>query len=158
MVRLHQKTKPALNTAFLFVLPALFAITAFLVILSQTMQYYSIANRMTQNYETRTASVYLTEKFRQYDISKAVSVTEFGGIPAISFTQENNSQTLLYVYDGYLREITFSNGSLIYLEDGKKIAKLEQLIIKKCTDTLYCFTLTDSTGITMPVYVSLNAH
>ena len=158
MVRLHQSNKHTLHTAFLLVLPTLFAITAFLVIITQTMQYYSIANRMIQNYETRTASAYLAEKLKQHDISQTVSVTKFRGIPAILFTQENHQQTFLYAYDGYLREITVYNGSFIHPEAGTKISELEQLTIAKCTDDLYCFTLTDSSGITTPVYVSLNAH
>lgn len=158
MVRLDQTTKPALNTTFLLVLPALFAFTAFLVIFTQTLQYYSIANRMTKNYETRTASTYLIEKFQQHDVSNAVSVTKFRGIPAILFAQENNQQTFLYAYDGYLRELTIYNNSFLHPEAGTKISKLEKLMITECTDDLYCFMLTDSSGTTTPVYISLNAH
>lgn len=158
MLRLNQTNKHILNTTFLLVLPALFAITAFLVIMTQTMQYYTIANRMTKNYETRTASAYLVEQFQQHDVKGTVSVTKFRGIPAILFTQENHQQTFLYVYDGYLREITVYNGSFIHPDAGTKISELTQLTITEWTDGLYCFTLTDSSGITTPVYISLNAH
>lgn len=158
MIRLNQTNKYTLNTAILLILPALFAITSFLVIITQTMQYYSISNRMTQNYKTRTASTYLTEKFQEYDRSGAVSVTEFQGIPAISFTDENNHQIFLYAYEGYLRESVLPDTTLISPDTGQKIVELTQLTIEECTGNLYRFTLTDSSGITTPIYLSLNAN
>lgn len=161
MVRLNQTNKHSLDTAFILVLLATFAITSFFVIIIGARQYHSIADRMTKNYETRTASSYLVEKFHQHDISGAVSITEIDGIPALSFAQEINQQTyhtLIYAYDGYLREITVSKDSSIQPDAGQKIIELSQFTITECTNNLYCLTLTDSTGTTTPVYISLNAH
>lgn len=158
MIRFNQTTKPILSTALLLLLPALFAIITFLLIITQSIQYYSIANKMTRNYETKTASTYLTEQIKYHNQSGVISITEFYGIPALSFLKENHHQTLLYVYDDYLRELTVSNSSLISPDEGQKIVEMKALSITKYTDILYCFTITDSTGLTIPIFVSLNAQ
>ena len=161
MVRLNRNNKHTLDTAFILALLALFSITSFFVIIIGARQYHSIADRMTENYETRTAASYLVEKFRQHDVTDSVSITELDGIPAIAFTQEINGQTyqtLLYTYENYLREITISKDSTIHPDAGQKIIEAKQMVITVCTDNLYCLTLTDSYGTTTPVYISLNAN
>lgn len=161
MVRLNQNSRHTLDSAFILALLALFSITSFFVIMIGAKQYHSIADRMTENYETRTASSYLLEKFRQHDIAEAVTITEIDGIPAISFSQvinERSYQTLIYAYDGYLREITISEDSNIRPDAGQKVIEVAQLMITECAGNLYCLTLTDSYGTTTPVYISLNAN
>ena len=161
MVRLNQNSRHTLDSAFILALLAVFSITSFFVIIIGARQYHSIADRMTENYETRTAASYLVEKFHQYDVAEAVTITELDGIPAISFSQvinERSYQTLIYAYGGYLREITVSTDSLIHPESGQKIIEAAQLTITECTGNLYCLTLTDSYGTTTPVYISLNAN
>ena len=160
MVRLNRNNSRAIDTFFILALLALFAITSFFVIIIGARQYHSIADRMTQNYETRTASSYLIEKFNQTDVAGSVSITEIEGIPAIALAQNVNNQmytTYIYAYDGYLRETTVSEGSTITLAYGQKIIEAATLEIKACSNYLYCFTLTDTYGNTSPIYISRNA-
>lgn len=160
MVRLNQNNSRALDTFFILALLALFAITSFFVIIIGARQYHSIADHMTENYETRTASAYLVEKFRQNDNADSVTITDLEGISAISFTQVINDQnyhTLIYAYGGYLREITISDDSSITPDAGQKIVEAEKLTIEACTSNLFCFTLTDTYGNTNPIYISLNS-
>jgi len=160
MVRLNRNNSHAIDTFFILALLALFAITSFFVIIIGARQYHSIADQMTQNYETRTASSYLVEKFNQNDIAGSVSITEIDGIPAIALTQTVNNQnytTYIYAYEGYLRETTVSEGTAITPSYGQKIIEAVSLKINLCSNHLYCFTLTDTYGNTCPIYISWNA-
>lgn len=160
MVRLTRNNSRAIDTFFILALLALFAITSFFVIIIGARQYHSIANQMTENYETRTASSYLVEKFNQNDVAGSVSITDVEGIPAITLTQtihEQDYTTYIYAYEGYLREITVSEGTVITPASGQKIVEAAALNIKAFSNNLYCFTLTDSYGNTCPVYISWNA-
>lgn len=160
MVRLNRNNSRAIDTFFILALLALFAITSFFVIIIGARQYHSIANQMTENYETRTASSYLVEKFNQNDVEGSVSITDVEGIPAIALTQtihEQNYTTYIYAFDGYLREITVSQGTAITPASGQKIVEAAALDIKACSNNLYCFTLTDTYGNACPVYISWNA-
>ena len=160
MVRLNRNNSRAIDTFFILALLALFAITSFFVIIIGARQYHSIADRMTENYETRTAASYLTEKFNQNDIAGSVSVVDLEGIPAIALTQTVNEQdytTYIYAYDGYLRETTVSKGTDITPSYGQKIVEATALDIEACSNHLYCFTLTDTYGNVRPIYISWNA-
>jgi len=160
MVRLTRNNSRAIDTFFILALLALFAITSFFVIIIGARQYHSIADQMTQNYETRTASSYLIEKFNQNDVAGSVSITEIEGIPAIALTQAVNSQnytTFIYAHEGYLRETTVSEGTVITPSYGQKIVEAASLDITACSRNLYCFTITDTYGNACPIFISWNA-
>lgn len=161
MVRLNRTNSHAIDTFFILALLALFAITSFFVIIIGARQYHSIADRMTENYETRTASSYLVEKFNQHDVAGSISIADIDGIPAIALTQtvgEADYTTYIYAYDGYLREITVSKNATITAASGQKIIETKALAIAACSSNLYCFTLTDTYDNTHPVYISWNAR
>jgi len=160
MVRLTRNNRRAIDIFFILALLALFAITSFFVIIIGARQYHSIADRMTENYETRTATSYLTEKFNQHDVTGSVSITDIDGIVAVSLTQNVSDRTYttyIYAYDGYLREITVSAGTEITPASGQKIIEAASLSVEACSNNLYCFTLTDTYGTTCPIYISWNA-
>lgn len=159
MVRLNRTNRHAIDTFFILALLALFSITSFFVIMIGARQYHSIANQMTENYETRTASSYLVEKFHQNDTNGSVMITDINGIPAVALTQtirEQNYTTYIYAYDGYLREITVSQGTSVTPSSGQKIVEASGFYATVCSNNLYCFTLTDTYGNSRPIYISRN--
>ena len=137
MLELKKTPEHTIDRVFLLALLALFAATAFLVVSIGAKQYHSIADSMTANYETRTVSSYLEEKMNQND--------------------DTIYTTYIYCYDGYLREITVSDGTTVLPGDGQKIIETKALAIDMVSSNLYCFTITDTTGYTYPLYISLNA-
>ena len=160
MVRLNRNNSRAIDTFFILALLALFAITSFFVIIIGARQYHSIANQMTENYETRTASSYLAEKFNQNDVEGSVTLTDVEDIPAIALTQTIHGQaytTYIYAYEGYLREVTVSSDTAITPEAGQKIVEAAALDITACSRNLYCFTITDTYGNASPIFISWNA-
>ena len=150
MLELKKTPEHTIDRVFLLALLALFAATTFLVVSIGAKQYHSIADSMTANYETRTVSSYLEEKMNQNDVAGSVAVTSIGAFPAIALSEAVNDTiytTYIYCYDGYLREITVSDGTTVLPGDA----------IDMVSSNLYCFTITDTTGYTYPLYISLNA-
>lgn len=160
MLELKKSQEHTIDRVFILALLALFAATAFLIVSIGAKQYKSIADTMTENYETRTVSSYLEEKMNQNDISGSVVITAIGDCQAIALSENINDAvytTYIYCYDGYLREITVSEGTQVSPGDGQKVIEAYGLAIDMVTSNLFRFTVTDSTGYTYPLYISLNA-
>ena len=153
MLELKKTPEHTIDRVFLLALLALFAATAFLVVSIGAKQYHSIADSMTANYETRTVSSYLEEKMNQNDVAGSVAVTSIGAFPAIALSETVNDT----IYTTYIREITVSDGTTVLPGDGQKIIETKALAIDMVSSNLYCFTITDTTGYTYPLYISLNA-
>lgn len=160
MIRLKQNEVHTVDTVFILAILALFSITSILVILIGAKQYKSIADEMSANYETRTVSAYLTEKLNQSDVSGAATVCDLHGTPALALTQTTDGKkycTYIYAYDGYLREITVTDGTSFTRNSGQKIVETDSLSIVPSSDGLFFFQITDTDGNTYPLYVALNA-
>ena len=160
MLDLKKTPAHTIDRIFILALLALFAATAFLLVSIGARQYKSIADSMTTNYETRNVSSYLGEKMNQNDVAGSVVVSSVGSAPAIALSETLNDNvytTYIYCYDGYLREITVSADTVVSPGDGQKIIEADRLLIDMVSSNLYCFTITDHTGYTYPLYISLNA-
>ena len=108
-----------LDLIFILSLFLLFTITAVTTVLTGMRIYRHTTDAMDQNYETRTFSSYLTEKVRQNDVSDGISIFSFSdsgeenqiseALCLTSCVGEQTYNTYLYLYDGYLRELTVSS-------------------------------------------------
>lgn len=159
MMRLNRNETHTVDTIFIMALLALFSISSILVILIGARQYSSIACDMSSNYETRTASAYLTEKLRQNDVSGSACVCDLGDTQALALTQTQDGKdycTYIYAYDGYLREITISPGASFSQESGQKIVEASSLSITPYPNGLFCFQITDTGGNPYQLYVTLS--
>lgn len=160
MIRLKQTAAHTLDTIFILALLTLFALTSFLVVAIGARQYQSVANTMSQNYETRTVSAYLEEKINQSDIAGSADVCNFSGTDALVLTQtvgETDYSTYIYAYDGYLREITVISGTEFSLDSGQKVVETQALSVESFSGNLFCLNITDTDGNCNPLYLSLNA-
>lgn len=167
MIQLKKSSAHRIDTMFILALLAIFGFTSLFVILTGAKQYQSVADRMSENYETRTISSYLEEKLNQSDIASFGSVVELysadaqNSADALALTQIINEQsytTYIYAYDGYLWEITVTSDTAVSLGSGQKIIETGALSIESLSDNLYQFTITDTTGESYSLYVSLNSN
>ena len=166
MMQLKRSSVHTIDTVFILVLLTLFGITSLFVILTGARQYQSIADQMSENYETRTISSYLEEKMNQSDRDGSYSAVELSStdgadtVDALTLTQITNDQsytTYIYAYDGYLWEITVTADSAVSLGSGQKIIETGGMTIDVLSDNLYQFVITDTEGETYSLYVSLNS-
>ena len=124
------------NMGFLLVLLvfALFMVSALLVLLTGADVVQGITERDQASYEQRTAVQYLATRVRQADEVGAISVctTEIGDRLVLSETIDGLPyETMIYCYDGYLRELFCVRGNAFDAAFGEKILPAE------------CFRVTD---------------
>ena len=129
------------NLGFLLVLLvfAVFMVSALLVLLSGADIVQGITQRDQKNYEQRTAVQYIATRVRQADQAGAVSVrtTEMGD--SLILAEEIDGirfETMVYCYDGYLREMFYASGLDAGAEFGEKILPAEQFYVSDCGDYL----------------------
>jgi len=132
---------------FLFVLGLFFTFTisAIFLVLIGSEVYKNTVTRMDQNYETRTAFAYITEKVRQGDIADSIDVVDFNGCQALILQQEYNDiayATYLYAYNNNLMELFTSVGNDLPPESGQEIFKINDFNVEKLSASLYRITVT----------------
>ena len=160
MMQLRKSSGHTIDMVFILGILAVFGITSFFVIMIGAKQYQATADRMSDNYETRTISSYLEEKMNQNDISGSSAVIQLDSTDALALTQVINEQsytTYIYAYDGYLWEITVNSDTEISLGNGQKILETGDMAIKALSSNLYQFTITSTIGEDYSLYVSLNS-
>ena len=161
MMQLRKSSGHTIDMVFILGILAVFGITSFFVILVGAKQYQATANRMSDNYETRTISSYLEEKLNQNDICGSGTVVQLESSDALALTQTINEQsytTYIYAYDGYLWEITVTSDTPVVPGSGQKILETKELEIEALSSNLYQFTITSTIGDEYSLYVSSNSQ
>ena len=129
-MREHSR-KHDLSSLLVLLLFAVFAVCILSVLLTSADTYRRLSDRDQDSYGRRTAAQYITTKVRQADRQDAVSVRSFEGQAALVLTEEIDGEqyeTLIYSYDGYLRELFTSVGGEMLPEDGEKIMEANRFL------------------------------
>jgi len=111
-----------------------FAVCILSVLLTGADVYRKLAARDQIGYDQRTAAQYLTTRVRQADRLGDVSIRYFEGQDALVFTEViegGTYQTLVYCYDGYLRELFAAAGGGFLPEDGERVLEARGLSIRQ---------------------------
>lgn len=111
------------STEFLFILLVLgmFVLGSMLLISLGTKEYRAIVSGMEENSNDRLTEAYLTQKIRRHRRTGAVTTDEVDGSPALLLSDEYQGGTYvtwIYVKDGYLRELTTSEGRRDFLPEA----------------------------------------
>lgn len=135
----------------------LFSITSFLLILIGVKQYQNTSDIMNINYEDRTVSSFLQEKIRQYDDGGQLSISTIDGYNAITMTSDINGivcKTYLYYYDGYVRELMITKGSVYSANSGQTIISGKGMTAELTEEQLIKVNFTDSENNNIVFYFS----
>ena len=112
------------------VLFGVFTICILAVLFSGAGTYERLVQRQQNGYAERTVPQYIATKVRQADMSGAVSIGEFSGVPALELTEilaKEEYITRIYCYGGYLRELYCAASGSFQPEDGECILETEQV-------------------------------
>ena len=151
-----KRNKSIVDFLFILALFGAFAITALFVVLFGARIYESTVNNMNSNYEKRTAMSYVTEKIRSHDYTDGANVDETGSILKLyQTTGDKKYVTYLFVADGYLKEFTADEDYDFDYKAGTKILAVKDFLVKKETDSLYRFNITDTNGEKTEFFVTL---
>ena len=118
-----------LRSALTILLCALFFLLAMGLTLLSSNVYRSVAAASDATYTHRTALSYLVNQIRRSDLDGGVALGHFGGSDAL-YLREDGYVTILYCYDGQLRELYTEEGLEFAPGDGVAILPLEELSIQ----------------------------
>lgn len=124
-----RKKQPAHAVDTLFTALLLLSFLLFAVLLAETgaAVYRKGADHLNENYCSRTALSYLSEKARQHDCSGAIFSAKVGECPALALKEQRENdvyQTYIYFYDNALRELFTRETTAVLPEMGSVIAQL----------------------------------
>ena len=159
-----KRNKSVVDFLFILALFGAFAITALFVVLFGARIYESTVANMNTNYEKRTAMSYLTEKIRSHDYTGGVEVSDTddeddkGAGSMLKLYQVMGGRTYityLFVDDGYLKEFTADEDYDFDCKTGTPILAIDDFSVKKESDALYHFNITDTNGEKTDFFVTL---
>ncbi len=142
----------AMRTVLTATLCALFFLLAVGVVALSSGVYRGVAAAADRNFTQRTALSYLVNQVRRGDRAGGVILGSFGGGDAL-FLNEGGFTTVLYCYDGQLRELYAEDGLALTPGDGVAILPLAALEVTP-EDGCLRMTATDEDGTRWAVSLS----
>lgn len=132
------------RSTLVLALCALFLLLAMGLTLLASGVYRNTAADADRHFTQRTALSYLVNQVRRGDTEGGVSAGTFGGADAL-FLREGGYVTVLYVWDGQLRELYMEDWLGLMPEDGVAVMPLASLSLERQEDSLV-FTVSDEDG------------
>ena len=148
------------DTVFPLILFGVFAVSVLLVLLAGAGAYQDIAARMERQYEERTCLSYLDAKVRHYDAAGQVAVEMLDECQALALYEEIEGvryKTLIYCYDGYVRELFFEDGLAFQAEDGQRVLLAQDLSFRWAQTNLLQIVCTTAGGEAAELMVYLHS-
>ncbi len=114
------------GTIAAMLLATVFAVTMFLSMVCGASVYRNVADRAEQASKERIGISYMITKIRSFDEGGMVHTGEFGDSDAVFLVQEFDGvrfHTILYVYDGWLRELFCEEDNELPPSGGEMISE-----------------------------------
>ena len=158
-----QEKRHIVDVLFVLALFAVFALSALILVVLGANIYKSTVASMSQNFESRTACSYISEKVRQNDIYDSIYIDTLENCEALVFSKDVYGSvyaTYIYFHDGELKELFMRAGSNIGsdpLEAGTSIMELQDFHLEYVNNNLLAITLTTTEGETKTIYTALHS-
>ena len=124
------KKKNQLSGVLVLLVFAVFGVSVLLVLLTGADVVRTLSERDQESYDRRTTMQYITTRVRQADEAGMVSVRRMEDRDVLVLSQDIEDiryETLVYAYDGALRELFVEAEFGMELEFGEVILPLEDL-------------------------------
>lgn len=128
----------SIDSLFSFLLLLIFCLFTLILSGMGSTIYRNGTAYLNENYSSRTAAAYVTEKVRQHDEADAVFMTSVEELPALAFRDTINGETFItYVYfcDDALRELMLPEDRPPEAAMGSRIVELSDLTIEPVAGT-----------------------
>lgn len=146
----HAGNRHIIDMVFVVALLFLFAMSALMLIALGSSIYSRSVDTMRENYDSRTAYAYITEKLRQYDAEGKISTDIFNNSGAIRIDSNINGTdyvTYLYDYEGALMEsFARADAGTLLPEAGQKIMDIDGFTLNPRGDGIIEVTITLQDG------------
>jgi hypothetical protein len=137
---------------------ALFAVSGMVLVNIGVLVYKNIAESNLENYQLRTSLSYVKTKINQADEAGLVVLKDTDKGEALVLSEEIGGDiidTVIYYYDGSVREFTHSHSDSFNPEDGFEIIKVDDFSIKQEGDNLIKLSAKDKDGDTETLYTAV---
>lgn len=154
-MRLKAK-KHSIDTLFTFLLLLVFALFSLMLAAMGSAVYRNGVEHLNENYTSRTAIAYLSEKVRQHDATGDIFLTEVEDIPAVGFRdviEGDEFITYVYDWDGALRELFIQADRTPLADMGNSIVQLESFEAKALDTSLLSVTVTGHDGDQLSILI-----
>ena len=121
-----------------------FAASALAVLMLSSKVYDTTSTTASDNYSSRTAFAYVSEKLRQHDSAGEISAKVIDGSDYLVL-KEDGISTYIYLYDGKLKELRVRDGADVTFASGTDIASAKAFSVA-CEGTLYFIDITTEDG------------
>ena len=148
-MNLRTRNKPVVDILFLLALFCVFLISALFIVLFGAKIYRSTVSNMDQNFNSRTAVSYLTQKARSHDQTGGIQVKRMDGRDVLILSEEANGRTYLtYLYenDGFLCELTAEDTYAFHFIGGTQILAVDGFTAEAASASLYRIAVTTKDG------------
>lgn len=141
------------------ILTCVFGATLLLSLATGAGVYRQVAERSESGANTRLGLTYLSTKIHSHDSRGAVSAGRFGDVDAVYLAEEGGAyETVLYVYDGQLRELLRERGAALMPGDGESITAAQGLTVTEPMKGLLRLRFTDAAGVTETADIYLRSE
>ncbi|WP_294464366.1 DUF4860 domain-containing protein [uncultured Anaerofustis sp.] len=150
-----------IQTAMALIMFCLFLVSILLVLTSGVKSYSSIASKLSSRYESRTCLNYISSKVKYNDTQNSVDIKDFNGKNALYIKNQIDDKefnTIIYYYDGYVKELTVEEGKELGLNSGQNIVPIKNIEFKKVKNNLIHIYCTDNKGDKKDAYISLKSE
>lgn len=132
-----------INIICILAILSIFTISALLLTNVGVQVYKNIVISNTENFKLRTSLSFVATKIRQSDDYEKILLEERKGIPMLVLKEEVDGityDTMIYFYDGILRELYQETGSKYELSYGEEITEIADFTIKMENQSLIKLT------------------
>lgn len=152
------KRQSGAGTLAALALTCVFGATLLLSLATGASVYRRVADRVEQSAESRVSLSYITAKLHGFDAAGLVEAGSYGDGGAVFLYEDFDGltyETILYVYDGYLREMLCEKGWEQDPEFGEVICPARAMQVEQPVPGLLRLSLTGENGPTQTadVYV-----
>lgn len=150
-----------IQTAMALIMFCLFLVSILLVLTSGVKSYSSISSKLSSRYESRTCLNYISSKVKYNDRENSIDIKDFNGRNALYIKNKIDGKefnTIIYYYDGYVKELTVEEGKKLGLSSGQDIVPIKSIEFKKLKNNLLKVYCTDNKGDKKDIYISLKSE
>lgn len=155
---LKTKNSHTINVVFVLAVACAFAASVLMVLMLGVRVYADIESTSKAEFSERVCLSYLSTKVHRSDVSGNVRSDEFAGIPALYIDEEIDGtayNTVIYAYDGWLRELFCEKGLDLTPDSGTPILEVDSVSFAQMNNDLLAVEYLDQSGKTGNVFIHL---
>lgn len=159
-MKVQREKQHIIDFLFPIALFFVFAASALAVVLMAASVYEKTAASAERSYESRTSLDYVTEKIRQSDSSGSVSAGTIDGLPCLTIRETYGNTaylTMIYAYDGMLKELFVQEGVTVNADDGTEILPIQDFRVSEPEDGLFRISCTTGSGEEISSWAALRS-